>query len=120
MKVSELARDAITTKVFWKDEEISLVFKPSVLTPERGDRFDAEYKELGQKGHALASYVADVLESWGVVDDDGKPVAPTVAFLMRVDQQLLWDIVEAVATANRPLVRKNGSPSNATSSPAEK
>lgn len=121
IRVSALTADRRTIKVDFGDDTLNLTYKPSAVNAVQEAR-ELEEREKGQVLLAQARSLAEIITSWDVQDDDGKPLpvsadvmAPLgLDFTAKVTRAILDDLLPNRQTAT---VSRNGSSARASSEP---
>jgi hypothetical protein len=100
--LSALSSNERKVKVAWFEDEINIVYRPGMITPENEDQYDEASKT--SSGGAIAEMMAKVIVSWDVTEEDRKtPVVPTAAVLRAIPTTLLWRLYNACLVDMRPL-----------------
>lgn len=108
VRLSHLARDKRTCTVAVGDESVTVVYRPSAITPELEDQL-REYAADQRGGAALVALLAQCLVEWDVLDDTGTPLQPTTENLRRLPIAFLGQVVQALMEDLRPNPPRGGS-----------
>ena len=119
--LSALTRDRRTITVQFDSESLTLTYRPSSVNAVQEAR---ELEERAEGKHLLAQArsLAEIVQSWDVVDEQGQEVAPTedviatlgLDVIARLTRAILDDLLPNRTTA---AVSRNGSAPAASSAP---
>lgn len=123
IKLSQLIADRRTVKVPFGDDALTLTYKPSAVNAVQESR-ELEDREKGQILRSQARSLAEVIESWDIVGEDGKtlPVSEEVLSALGIDvtskinRAIIEDLLPNRQTATDS---RNGSSATASSAPAQ-
>lgn len=101
IKLSQIGAKTRTVTMEYEGEPVALVYRPGKFTPRIEARLNEAQSE-GRVSQEVAAVLADVLASWDVLGDDGKPVKPTTELLMEFPVDFLNLVSQAVAGDMRP------------------
>jgi hypothetical protein len=121
IRLSAVIADRRPLKVAFGDDTLSLTYKPSSVNAVQEAR-ELDEREKGQHLMAQARSLAEIIASWDLQDDDGKPlpvsadvIAPLgLDFTSKVTRAILDDLLPNRTTASDS---RNGSQA-ASSAPA--
>lgn len=121
IRISALTADRGTVTVPFVDDTLKITYKPSAINVEQEERELADRAE-GRHLLAMAKSLAELVESWDLLDDEGKPVPVSVEVLSPLGLTVLQKITRAIlddVLPNRtpPAVSRNGSTPTASSEP---
>jgi hypothetical protein len=91
LKLADIRANRKTVSVEYQGASFNVVYKPAEITPAFLDTL----AEMESYREALVNQVSTFAESWEVLDDQGKPIAPTPEFV----ETLPLDFLEAVMGA---------------------
>lgn len=77
------------------DAVLNIDYKPTAVTPNLEAR-EAERKAQGIVMTGVAEFLAEIITSWDLVDDKGKPIPPTRDTLMGFGMDVLGVISKAI------------------------
>lgn len=106
IKLSKIGAKTRKTTATYDGDEVALTYRPGAFTPRVEARL-SEAQEEGRVSQEVAAVLADVLVSWDVLDEDGKPLKPTAELLMDFPIDFLVGVTEAIGEDMRPK-EKNG------------
>lgn len=96
--LSQLAEYRKVVTVEYADEQVKIWFKPGVVTPELTDKLTAKRPdgdtESNTKG--LTDFLLLSLDSWDVLGEDGKPLAPSLDLIGKMPIEFLNAIFNAI------------------------
>lgn len=108
IKLSHLASDRRTCTITVGDETVTVTYRPGGVTPELEDELrDCAADQRG--GAALVALLSHCLVEWDVLDDDGRPLAPTPKNLRRLPTVFLGQVAQAITDDLRPNPPSGGS-----------
>jgi len=105
IRLSALVADRRTLTVPFGDDALTLTYRPSAVNATQEARELAE-RAKGEHLKAQANSLAEIVTSWDVTDDDGKPLAPTAEVIgglglevaTRLMRAILADLLPNLAT----------------------
>jgi len=129
LKLTELRKTTRTVTFSYSGEDVTVVYKPGLLTATRRLRMlygSGAYLEMDrpQARDVLTGWesyhtdLAALLVSWDVLGEDGKPCDPTAALLEQFPQSFINALVGALID-DQSVDPQNGKPSADTSKQRE-
>lgn len=120
--LSALTADRRTVRVAFGDDTLTLTYRPSAVNAVQEAR-ELEEREKGQHLFAQARSLAEIVESWDVVDEKGTPLPPTVLTMqtlgLDVTSKLTRAILDDLLPNRTPASdSRNGSSPTASSVPS--
>jgi len=106
ISIAALAANRRTVKVDFNGETLTLTYRPSVINAKQEAR-ELEERAAGQHVQSMANSLAEIIESWDVVDDKGKPVPVSVELLstfgldvlQKMTREIIGDLLPNRTTA---------------------
>lgn len=122
INISALVANRRSIKVDFGSEILSLSYRPSAVNAVQEAR-ELEERAAGKHVLSMATSLAEMIDSWDLVDDAGKPVAVSVELLstfgLDVLQKLTREIVGDLLPNRTTAPSSNGSsPQTAVSAPS--
>lgn len=128
LKLMELRKATRAVTFSYSGEDVTVVYKPGLFTAERRLRLiygsnayvDGDAPRAREVLSGWESYHADlaeVLVSWDVLGDDGKPCKPTADLLEQFPQSFINALVGALVN-DQNVNPQTGKDSSVTSQPA--
>lgn len=122
ISLSALTADRRTVKVPFGDDTLTLTYKPSAVNAKQEAR-ELEEREKGQHLLAQAKSLAEIVESWDVTDDKGKPLPVSEEVLAGLGLDVTSKLTRAILddllpNRTQPAVSRNGSSQAADLVPA--
>lgn len=123
ISLSALTADRRTVKVPFGDDALTLVYRPSTINAVQEAR-ELEDREKGRHLLAQARSLAEIILSWDLVDDAGKPLPVTeetiqtfgIDVVSKITRAVLADLLPNQTT---PPTSRNGSAAAASSAPVQ-
>lgn len=107
MRLSEIFSEVKTVTLPVGDGTLELGYRPSAITPELVDRMNGSSSAPGE---AIAQSVCDLVDSWDLTDDEGKPYPLTAEAVRKLPISFLASITKAVTEDITPNAqRRNNS-----------
>jgi hypothetical protein len=112
MKLADLRSKTASVKVEFGDDTLTVNYRPNAITPNaklmifRGMDGGATQAERENAFDDFATGMAEIIESWDLLGEDGKPLPVTKDLLLSLPDALLGAIWFGVVGGNRP----NGKP----------
>lgn len=121
VRASSLAANRRTISVSFGDDSLTLTYRPSSVNAVQEEREIAE-RARGQHLYSMAKSLAEIVESWDLLDEKDKPLPVTMEILMPLGMDVLRTITRAITEdllPNRttPTPSPNGSSAAASSQP---
>lgn len=101
IRLSHILQDRRTCMLQVGDETVTVSYRPGSVTPDLEDEL-REYVADQRGGAALVALLAHCLVEWDVLDDRGKPLAPTAENLRRLPTVFLALVVQTIMEDMRP------------------
>lgn len=95
IRVSALTADRRTLKVAFGDDALSITYKPSAVNAVQEAR-ELEEREKGQHLMAQARSLAEIVTSWDLQDDDGKPLPVTADVIAPIGLDFTAKLTRAI------------------------
>ena len=121
ISLSALTADRRTVRVPFGDDTLTLTYRPSAVNAKQEAR-ELEEREKGQHLMAQARSLAEIVESWDVLGDDGQPLPVSAEVLAGLGLDVTSKLTRAILDdllPNRtpPAVSRNGSSAAAALEP---
>jgi hypothetical protein len=122
IRLSDLSADRRTVKVPFGDDTLTLVCKPSALNAIQEAR-ELEDRAVGRVVMSQARSLAELIISWDLLDDDGKPLPVSEEVLgglgLDVSNKLYNAVLDdLLPNRRRPTSSPDGSSAAESSAPA--
>jgi len=101
IKLSQVGARRKSASVEYDGETVDFVYKPSAFTPRVEARLNEAQVE-STVSQEVAQVLSEVLVSWDVLGDDGKPLNPDIDLLMEMPLDFLTSITQALGDDMRP------------------
>lgn len=106
-KLSHLIKDSRPLTVDFDGQPLAIIYRPSAVTPTHHDE-TMDLLEKQRVGSALARTVSNILISWDLTDENGKPYPVTEKALRDLPMQLLSKVSVAIQDDIAPNAQKSG------------
>lgn len=116
ISIASLTADRRTIKVPFGDEHLTLVYKPSAVNAKQEAR-ELDERAKGQHILSQARSLAEIILSWDVLDDSGKPLPVNEETLAMLGLEVTAKLTQAILADLLPN-QKTPPSSNGTSQPA--
>ncbi len=107
IRISHLSKDRRSIVIPVGDEALNIVYRPGGLTPETEDRLH-ELTEEQRGGAALVAFLRDLIVSWDLLDDQGKPLPVDETTLRLLPTGFLSMMVQTIVDDMRPNLMSAG------------
>ena len=110
IRLSALTADRRTLKIEFGDDALSVTYRPSAFNVKQEAR-ENEEKGRGEHIAAQARSLAEIIASWDLLGEDGKPVPPTAEVIGSLGLDVTSKITRAILDDLLPNPKKGaGSP----------
>lgn len=113
ISISALAANRRTVKVDFSGETLTINYRPSSINAVQEAR-ELDERAAGKHVMSMATSLAEIVESWDLVDDAGKPVPVSVELLSTFGLDVLQKMTREIITDLLPN-RTTAPSSNGTS-----
>lgn len=114
LSLATIRRPTATAEMPYLEETLTIQWRPSGLTPEAQDVMaSVADKPPAQQTKAVIKVLTDVVGSWDLLDDRGKPIPVTVQNLAKLPLPFLWDVLNFLDSEASPKA-ESAQPSSAT------
>lgn len=93
--LDNLKKDVRTCTVEYNGETAQVTYRPSGYTPEVEDRFQT-YVQSSRSSNGFAEFLAGILISWDLLDDNGKEFPIELEDLRTLPGRFLTIVVNAI------------------------
>jgi len=111
IRLSALVSDRRTLTVPFGDDSLSLTYRPSSVNATQEARELAE-RAKGEHLKAQATSLAEIITSWDVLGDDGKPLAPTAEVIGGLGLEVTTRLMRAILADLLPNLTTGGNSPN--------
>ena len=101
MRLSHVTQDRRTLPIPVSGETLTIVYRPSSLTPEQEDKLREQLADQ-RGGPALAALLAEMLVSWDLTDDSDTAYAVDEPTLRQLPTTFLATLATAITEDMRP------------------
>lgn len=121
IQLAALTADRRTIKVPFGDDTLTLTYRPSAVNARQEAR-ELEDREKGHHILAQARSLAEIVDSWDVVDEKGKATPPTEEVIAGLGLDVIAKLTRAIIEDLLPnrtqaSTSRNGSSAMASSAP---
>lgn len=113
MRLSEIYSQVKTITVPVGTGTLQVTYRPQAITPEMVDRMNDT--RGATPGEAIATCVVDLVSSWDLTSDDGKPYPITLESVRQLPIAFLAEITKAVTADITPNAQRRNSSNGGSS-----
>ena len=93
LSLATILAPTATSELAYLGESLTIHWRPNGLTPETQEQVNAVAdKPAGQQTEVLIKILVDIVGSWDLLDDKGKPIPVNRAQLTKLPLPFLWDV----------------------------